>query len=139
MEKLRWIKSFEIGHASIDSQHRDLMECLNSVINHADEGQGEDAFTACLTMQSTLRDHLQAEEEILRAARFERLNRHKESHRHNMRRFSEIVTSCRGACKTSDSKGCLEELARLLIDDFITGDMDFKSDLKEKGVSRNDP
>lgn len=82
MPKITWSEKLEIGIASIDEQHRRLIDLINELQDHIESGE---LVLANQTLQALIEYktfHCAHEEELLLQAGFPFLKPHKRAHRH---------------------------------------------------------
>lgn len=135
MHLIQWTKAFDTGNAVIDSQHRELIECLNEMMTSVSEGKGGKVYAACKKLQGLLDAHFEDEEAILRDADFPDLSGHAASHAVTTERFNLVCATCGEACKDNRAGPCIPDMTFLLFDHFVRGDLLFKSFLQVKGLA----
>jgi hemerythrin-like metal-binding protein len=134
-----WLQSFTIGHADIDRRHRQLLETLNAM-NAAREACDLKAARACCHgLREQLRQHFDAEEQLLRGSNFPRLDEHLETHDAAWRVIGLASGDClgeggrksQGDCQLmSEHNGCAERWTHAILRHVILADLDFKSHLQ---------
>lgn len=128
----QWRDSFETGHPVIDEQHRALLECLQGITGCLGGDKDSEAIEQCRKFRALLQRHFAEEEDILDQAKFPRMDEHRETHRETLERFERIYSGCGEACAKAGKTPCMEDLAYLLFDHFLRGDLDFKSYLQTR-------
>lgn len=82
MPEVEWTDEMSVGHAELDAQHQMLLELYNRFDAAAAQGRGRRAVTGLLAaLFEYTAEHFAAEEEILDAAGYPGLERHRELHR----------------------------------------------------------
>ena len=135
MEVERLMGSIKTGNATIDGEHRGLFECLREINSHIGEKDGEKAFAACQKLGKMLKDHFESEEEILRKAKFPRLESHLISHEETQDLLKQACTECGRVCRENQPVTCIPDLTFILVDHFLRGDLDFKSHLQTMNLA----
>ena len=86
MPKIEWADFLELGEPEIDSQHKRLVEIINTFLNAADTGCGSDAMKRTLDDLLDYADtHFAAEEQFMERLGFPGLEAHRREHQ-NLRR-----------------------------------------------------
>ncbi len=135
MKTLGWLKSFETGNAFIDDQHKKLLLCLKELAILVGQAKSEETHAKCQELQHLVDSHFADEESFLRDSDFPRLDKHVAQHLESSESFNRICSSCEDACKGNSAGPCLPNLAIVLVDHFLQGDLDFKSFLQMKGLA----
>ena len=128
LKHLSWMDILETGEPEIDSEHRELIDDFNAMIDLLHSGTQRDQLVSRLEqMLAKLKHHFETEEKVLRQRRFPRLEAHIEEHK----RFeAQLERSLAMACPSNSSFGCatfLEHLHVMLIDILVRHDLDYKS------------
>ncbi len=131
----KWQKSYETGHALINGQHQELVQCVEDMAALMKDGKGEDAYACCLKLRKMMEDHATAKEKVLADAKFPRLDQHLEDHEKARAQLMEIFANCGEVCKKSTSSPCIQELSLNIFDHIIRSDMDYKSYLQTKNLA----
>ncbi len=131
----KWQKSYETGHALIDGQHRELIDCVDGMAALMKDGHGEEAYAECLKLRGMMERHAAAEEKILQDAKFPRLVQHRKDHEKVRGQVKEIFAHCGEVCKKDTSCPCVQDLSLNMFDHIIRGDLDFKSFLQMKNLA----
>ena len=137
MSEFKWSKGFDTGNEVIDEHHRRLMARVNEMEALINKGGGGDALDACHQFRAQIRDHFAAEEDLLRAAEFTRLDDHIASHAETEEELNQVISSCGEACINAGSSACVKKLGTTLLEHFVRGDLDFKSHLQTRNLARN--
>lgn len=81
MNLLQWKPEYSVGVASMDDEHREMIELINDTYAKLDSHSGADEVEACLgDIFSTISMHFALEEKIMRQARYAEYQAHKEDH-----------------------------------------------------------
>lgn len=127
----------ETENETIDAQHRELVACLNEMTSFIGEGQGDKVHAACCKLPGMLRSHFEAEEAILRDAKYPDVDAHANHHAETNERYNTIFTACGAACKDNRAGSCLSDLTFVLVEHILRDDLLFKSFLQTKGFADN--
>jgi hemerythrin len=81
MGMLKWKTEYSVGIASIDDEHREMIELINDAYAKLDGAQDEAAIEYCLEkIYSTISLHFALEERIMRDRNYDEYDDHKEDH-----------------------------------------------------------
>jgi len=81
MSYLEWKVEYSVGIESMDVEHRDMIELINSVYNELEGRRDGDAIEGFLgEVHSAISSHFALEERIMREADFVEYAEHKEDH-----------------------------------------------------------
>ena len=81
MNLLQWKPEYSVGVASMDDEHREMIELINDTYAKLDSRSGADEVEACLgDIFSTISMHFALEEKIMRQAKYAEYQAHKEDH-----------------------------------------------------------
>ncbi len=98
MAFITWTEALETGVSPVDGQHRHLVNLINSLEEAVRAGAGEGALQSLFAELVTYtKEHFQAEEELMEAAGYPALGRHKLFHDYFTKRLSGFVSLYNGA------------------------------------------
>lgn len=136
MARIELLETFEVGHAGIDADHRQLVAIINDISDAIDD----DRMTECRGLLESFLDvaaqHFRTEEGLLSEIGFPRIGEHSAYHAELLMRATAIKEMCAGLTETTKLRQCFEDLARFMVDDIVRGDLDFKSFLEANGLVR---
>lgn len=93
MNEFIWQDHHNIGHASIDSQHQNLFELANRISN---VGNNNHEITRLVMLfYRHIREHFQAEEELMKQSAYPGYIRHVEAHNQMLDKLVEISNRVR--------------------------------------------
>jgi len=127
-----WLESFEIGHAEIDRQHRQLIGALNALRSRLAGGEFDNARIDCLVLRDLLHRHLGYEERLLREVAFPSLDEHLASHHAARRALDLLLSDCHDECRIGLSVDCPNRWVDLVLRKLILADLEFKSHLQAR-------
>ncbi len=107
---IEWKSDLEIGIPSADYEHRKLVDLFNELYSRSWESETPDAAAAALgRILSHFTSHFAVEEDAMRAARFDDIDRHVEQHERLLRRVDlELLAVKRGGHQPSAFVGDIE-------------------------------
>ena len=83
METMNWALDYSVGVVEIDGQHRELLNLLNSLIQHSEDSRAErkSYFQKVIIIVNThVAKHFDTEERVLCRTAYEKLEEHKKEH-----------------------------------------------------------
>ena len=81
MSLLAWKPEYSVGIASMDAEHREMIELINDVYARLGSSTDTDALEECLEeIFNTISMHFALEERIMSEARYDEYEDHKEDH-----------------------------------------------------------
>jgi len=88
---MEWDSSYSVQNEFIDSQHKNILKAINTLIDAIDEGQ---THVFCSKLHSALKAyterHFSHEEQILEKANYPEMSKHKKEHQYFARKVEEI-------------------------------------------------
>ncbi len=84
---VEWKKEYELGHAGIDAQHRELFELTNQM---AAARTADELKPLLMVLYKHTREHFQLEEGLMRDAGFPGLAEHAEYHNKLLLRLTDL-------------------------------------------------
>lgn len=127
-----WLNLLSIGHAVIDSQHRDMLQSLDDLERAVHDKRPLRLAFALSQFKSHALEHLVTEENIMRASGYPRMAEHLGEH--------DVFRSMLNALQYSSvrqelSCGMVEDLAYWLIHHVVNSDRDYAAHLGEAWAS----
>lgn len=98
-QPLRWDAAFDLGQATIDAQHRQLVELANRLLERPNATMHDEAVVDILTkLGKSLADHFRSEEIIMRQLGMpaERLAEHVRAHNRILDQYAELNIAAAG-------------------------------------------
>lgn len=97
MSLLQWKRDYELGIASIDHEHRELIELINQL--YAELGSGPDARTREFLgeLYARISAHFALEEAMMRSKGYDQLAEHKADHERLLDQLVEIMDDYDGS------------------------------------------
>jgi hemerythrin-like metal-binding protein len=128
---LVWLSAFETGDATVDREHRELLDDINSLSRCLAEGKD---WQLVVTISKQLRDeclaHFRNERAVLERSKFPKLAAHEKEHRYIEKQLDDIIASLDGVIRPS--RGEVEAvlyLRSLLLHHFFRFDIAYKAHL----------
>jgi hemerythrin-like metal-binding protein len=134
-QHLEWKSDYSVGIASIDAQHRKLIDLINSLQTAVDYSTGE-AFErkALDELVDYTKTHFKFEEDMMEQNGYPDFESHRESHVRMIAKVDEVIEAYR-----RDQDGAMQQALDFLKDwliNHINGtDKQYSSFLIDKGVS----
>ena len=94
MQLLQWKPSFTLGIASVDTEHRDMINTINSVYaTLEDEGSELEVNRVLGEIHAQISAHFALEERLMRAAGYAEYAQHKDSHEQLLDQIRDLMDS----------------------------------------------
>ena len=94
MTLIHWRDEFSLGVESVDVEHREMIELINTLDNLMQQGASQDAVVDTLgEIYARIAAHFALEEKIMRAASYEQLPAHKMDHERLLDRLLDVIDS----------------------------------------------
>lgn len=132
--KVELLETFITGHPVIDEEHRLIVDSINEVSAAVEAGEHERCATLLDGFLKICTDHFASEEALLEALGFPSLADHKVFHKELVIKAKAVKTLCMDLHSHDSIRRCFDEMATLLIEDVVRGDLQFVSFLIEKRV-----
>lgn len=136
MPTIPWLRSFEIGHDGIDSEHRGLVTGANSIEAELTAGRLESANAQCVALRERLHRHFEHEEKLLHGAGFARAREHVHGHEAARVEVDGIIAQCRENCRVGLTMGCTTRWCIAILHHVLIADLAFKSHLQDRSIAR---
>ncbi|MCW8915721.1 MAG: hemerythrin family protein [Magnetovibrio sp.] len=134
--KIELLQTFITGHPMIDGEHAEIVDMINAISDSIAE---EDAKQCAAKLDQFLvvcDNHFKSEEALLANAGYPDLKDHAAFHAELLLKAKAVKALCIKTDEPDRLKRCFDEMATLLIEDVVRGDMQFVSFLEEKGLIR---
>jgi hemerythrin len=94
MQLLQWKPSFTLGIASVDTEHRDMINTINRVYaTLEDEGSEAEVNRVLGEIHAQISAHFALEERLMRAASYAEYAQHKDSHEQLLDQIRDLMDS----------------------------------------------
>jgi len=94
MQLLQWKPSFTLGIASVDTEHRDMINTINSVYATLEDEHSEREVDRVLgEIHAQISAHFALEERLMRAAGYAEYAEHKDSHEQLLDQIRDLMDS----------------------------------------------
>lgn len=131
---IEMLDTFLTGHPVIDGEHKKIVNAINSVADAVAAGEYERCAVLLDDFLEICADHFKSEEALLASMNYPWLEEHAEFHRELLLKAKVVKVLCMDRQRPDSIKRCFEEMATLLIEDVVRGDLQFVSFLMNKGV-----
>ena len=132
--KVELLETFITGHPTIDDEHRKIVSSINGVSAAVSAGKYQQCADLLDDFLHICEHHFAHEEELLGELGFPGLADHKLFHQELLLKAKAVKALCLDMKNPDSIERCFSEMATLLIEDVVKGDMQFVSFLIEKGV-----
>ena len=97
MDIIKWRDSFETGVPSMDEEHRQLIELINTMYKVMRNKQSPEVISDVLNkMQDYGRQHLENEEKMMQETGYDRFAEHVELHKQYLERMDQLLVLADG-------------------------------------------
>lgn len=137
MSLIEWKEEFSVGVASVDLEHRELIEMINDL--HALTGRGADhdrVISALGDIYAQISAHFALEEKYMRDTRYDSLASHKEDHEALLDELRDIMDRVEDD-GSYEEKRLSRELGRWFSDHFRTHDARLHRHGEASGVTQS--
>lgn len=134
MINITWLPSFETGIASIDKDHRILVEEIQKIETALAAGDIETCSGLFREFLKLAVDHFRMEEALLSSIDFPDADNHRVAHKRLLEIGEETLKIVEAGLDHEGAKKCLEEITYFLLEDVIKADAEFKTYAQEKGL-----
>ena len=91
MALFEWNKSYELGIADIDSQHKKLVDIINELHEAMSKGKGREIINTVLeSLIRYTKEHFSSEENYLEKCKYPELGNHQLEHKNFIDKLSEV-------------------------------------------------
>lgn len=132
--KVELLETFLTGHPVIDGEHAEIVNMINAVSHSIENGEHDKCAELLEAFLVLCDEHFKSEEALLADAEFPGLKDHCIFHHELLLKAQAVKALCVNTETPETLKRCFEEMATLLIEDVVRGDMQFVSFLREKDI-----
>jgi len=132
--KLELLQTFITGHPEIDAEHADIVDSINGVSDAVSAGDYQQCADLLDAFLATCIAHFAHEEQVLADLGYPALQDHIVFHKELVIKAKAVKNLCMDMSSPRTIRQCFDEMATLLIEDVVKGDMQFVSFLIEQGV-----
>lgn len=132
--KVELLQTFITGHPVIDEEHQKIVNAINDVSAAIMAGEYDRCATMLDSFLTICTDHFDTEEKLLEDLGYPGLHDHAVFHKELIIKAKAVKALCMDMDAPDSIRRCFDEMATLLIEDVVKGDMQFVSFLIEKGV-----
>jgi len=94
MSLLQWVSGYSLGIASVDHEHREMIEMINHVYDQMERSAHTDAIEAALEdIYAGIAAHFALEERYMREAGYAEYEAHKENHEELLDEIRDLMDS----------------------------------------------
>jgi len=97
MKQIKWKKKFSTGHAGVDHEHQEMIGMINKALTGIAESHDPHVISGLLgDIHAGIASHFALEEELMRKARYDGYQEHKDDHEHLLDEIREIMDTFEG-------------------------------------------
>jgi hemerythrin-like metal-binding protein len=137
--KVELLETFITGHPVIDEEHRKIVNSINEVSTAVSAGEYELCATLLDDFLTICSNHFATEETLLGELGYPELPDHAVFHKELLIKAKAVKTLCMDMKAPGSIQRCFNEMATLLIEDVVKGDMQFVSFLIDRGIVESRP
>ena len=126
-ERIEFKDSYLLGNKIIDNEHRFLFELINSIHDAILDGDIELYKKLIHSFHKQTIRHFKTEEQILSKLEYPDIEKHHVYHKNLLASIQISVINCQNLKDNTDVMTCFDEMIQFVINDVITGDMEFKA------------
>jgi len=131
--KIELLETFLTGHPVIDAEHRNIVDSINDVSEAILAGEYDRCPKLLDNFLQICTDHFHSEEKLLADLGYPGLTDHSAFHKELILKAKSVKVLCMDRTRPDSIQRCFDEMATLLIEDVVKGDLQFVSFLVEKG------
>lgn len=134
MGKISWDRSFSVGVAMLDEQHKRIIRVVNLLSSHREAEVHDETISEALTrLTKYAEEHFKAEEELLAEHGYAGLSAQRESHAAFRRRMVEFCRDTMARQETVPA-ALLHYVKGWWVNHILKEDMQYRLFLGERGV-----
>ena len=128
------LDTFLTGHPLIDAEHLKIVESINGVSDAVNAGEYERCAYLLDDFLNICQNHFAAEEGLLADLGYPGLHDHAVFHKELILKAKAVKALCMDRNAPDSIRRCFDEMATLLVEDVVKGDLQFVSFLIDKGA-----
>lgn len=128
------LDTFLTGHPLIDAEHLKIVGAINAVSDAVNAGEYDKCAHLLDDFMTICEDHFAAEERLLADLNYPGLHDHSVFHKELVLKAKSVKTLCMDMNAPDSIQRCFDEMATLLIEDVVKGDLQFVSFLIDQGA-----
>lgn len=132
--KVELLETFITGHPVIDDEHRKIVDAINAVSDAVTAGDYDRCAVLLDDFLQICTDHFATEERLLEELGYPGLADHIVFHKELLIKAKAVKFLCMDMGNPDHIQHCFDEMATLLIQDVVQGDMQFVSFLIENNI-----
>jgi len=137
--KIELLETFLTGHPKIDAEHLKIVGAINNVSEAILAGEYDRCSMLLDEFLEICIDHFKSEEKLLAKLDYPGLADHSVFHSELILKAKSVKILCMDIDRDDSIRRCFDEMATLLIEDVVRGDLQFVSFLIEKGEIKQRP
>ena len=125
--------SFLLEYEALDKDHQRLADIVNQVVKAIDDDEAEKCEALVVDLVRSAKSHFAKEEALLVRIGYPNVEKHQDHHKSLNTKMDHMIEFAKMAGENQMARDSLrKELVFFLMDDIITGDMDFKNFITEQ-------
>ncbi len=132
--KVELLQTFITGHPEIDAEHTKIVNAINDVSDAISTARYDRCATLLDDFLKICVDHFDHEERLLAELGYPQLDDHIVFHKELLIKAKAVKSLCMDMHSPESIQHCFDEMATLLIEDVVKGDMQFVSFLIENDI-----
>jgi len=137
--KIELLETLHTGHPKIDAEHLKIVNAINNVSKAILAGEYDRCPELLDIFMQTCISHFKSEEQLLARLGYPGLADHSVFHNELVLKAKSVRVLCMDRDRDDSIRRCFDEMATLLIEDVVRGDLQFVSFLIEKGEINQRP
>jgi len=137
--KIELLETLRTGHPIIDAEHLKIVDTINDVSEAVLAGEYDRCPELLDIFLQTCINHFKSEEQLLAKLDYPGLAEHHLFHNELILKAKSVKILCMDRDRDDSIRRCFDEMATLLIEDVVRGDLQFVSFLIEKGEIKQRP
>lgn len=120
--RVHWRDEFSVGVASIDHEHRELIDLINTIFEHFDGGDVDSVADELGETYARISAHFALEEQMMRELGYDQLPDHKTDHEGLLDEIREIMDAFDAGTYEQNKAAFADRLQHWFVDHFKTKD-----------------
>ncbi|MFO1154242.1 MAG: bacteriohemerythrin [Rhodospirillales bacterium] len=122
LARVHWRDEFSVGIASIDHEHRELIDLINRIFEHLDIGDRDTVADELGETYTRISAHFALEEQMMRDATYDQLPDHKTDHERLLDDIRAIMDAFEAGTYERNKTAFADRLQHWFVDHFKTKD-----------------